>query len=195
MTTSKISAMMPGSMLLGVRFKPHASASMLQMPASEIKNQDPTLVDLGLKHFQIGDRLVQLASMNARFEYLDQFFLASVGRLAPPNRALLKAFTLIEASKGHVAVEVLAAATNQSRRHLTRTFTSETGLTTKEFLRITRLRSCMPLIENAVVKPDWAELAHHHGFYDQAHFIGEFKRIVGLAPQEFWIETKVKRGA
>ena len=57
MTKAKISVMISGSLVLGVRFKPQAAAVVLKMPASDIKNQDYSLMDLGLGQLQIRDRL------------------------------------------------------------------------------------------------------------------------------------------
>jgi AraC-like DNA-binding protein len=33
---------------------------------------------------------------------------------------------------------------------------------------------------------DWAQVALDSGYYDQAHFIHDFRRFSGLTPRQYW---------
>lgn len=55
----------------------------------------------------------------------------------------------------------------------------QVGLSPKKYGRLMRVRQArMALTQNGTL----AEVAHAHGYYDQAHFIREFNSVVGMAP-------------
>jgi len=51
---------------------------------------------------------------------------------------------------------------------------------------LTSVESYDPVIDSAQ-SPDWAKLALELGYYDQAHFIKDFKNIMGVTPKEHYL--------
>jgi AraC-like DNA-binding protein len=39
-------------------------------------------------------------------------------------------------------------------------------------------------------KVDWRQFVMKNGFYDQAHFIKEFKEFIGCSPQEYYTNNQ-----
>jgi AraC-like DNA-binding protein len=72
-----------------------------------------------------------------------------------------------------------------SRQHLNRIFTDEVGLNLKMFSRIVRLQATLKRARRAPVN-DWALFALESGYYDQAHFISDFKHLTGVTPTNFF---------
>lgn len=74
----------------------------------------------------------------------------------------------------------LARVAGRSVRAFERLFRRQMGMSPQHFLRRLRVRlACQPLV--ASEKP-LAAIAAAHGFYDQSHFVREFRREVGLTP-------------
>lgn len=71
-----------------------------------------------------------------------------------------------------------------SHAHLDRVFSGVVGLTPRTLARLLRMRRLLSGID-VRNKPDWAELAHAYGWYDQAHFIRDFKRHTGVTPTQY----------
>ena len=58
------------------------------------------------------------------------------------------------------------------------------GLTPKGFLKIIRFQKAIKEIA-ASKKADWTGIAYDSGYYDQAHFINDFKAFSGYTPEQY----------
>ena len=68
------------------------------------------------------------------------------------------------------------------RRRLIELFTAAVGLTPKRFGRIRRFQRATAFARTATV--DWGRVAHHCGYYDQAHLIRDCHELAGMTPTE-----------
>ncbi|HVU55519.1 MAG TPA: AraC family transcriptional regulator [Puia sp.] len=87
-------------------------------------------------------------------------------------------------SPSTLTIKSIADRTGYSSKHFIRIFTDHVGLTPKRFLRIIRFQSAIREIE-AKGSFHWASLALDCGYYDQAHFIADFKSFSGFTPLEY----------
>ena len=77
-------------------------------------------------------------------------------------------------------VKGLAERAGFSERQLRRIFHREVGATPKALVRITRVRAAAAMIRGT--DEALTEVAHHHGYFDQAHFVRDFRSMVGVTP-------------
>jgi AraC-like DNA-binding protein len=78
----------------------------------------------------------------------------------------------------------LAAELGVSHGHLDREFTAIVGLTPRVMARILRLRALLAAID--VYAPvHWPQLAAAYGWFDQSHFIRDFRRHTGVTPSRY----------
>ncbi|MFC3852268.1 helix-turn-helix domain-containing protein [Salinispirillum marinum] len=71
-----------------------------------------------------------------------------------------------------------------SHKHFVKLFTEHTGTTPKRLQRILRFQQIFQAIQRAD-KVSWGTISHDCGYYDQAHFIKEFKAFSGINPKEY----------
>ena len=77
----------------------------------------------------------------------------------------------------------LARIAGRSVRALERMFRRQMHQTPQQFLRRLRVRqACLALIAD---RAPLASIAANHGFYDQSHFVREFRRELGLTPGQY----------
>ncbi|MBL4899627.1 MAG: AraC family transcriptional regulator, partial [Colwellia sp.] len=57
-------------------------------------------------------------------------------------------------------------------------------MTPKQYARIIRMENARILLKNKSLQ-SFTEIGEVAGFYDQAHFIREFKSIIGLSPTAY----------
>mgnify|MGYP001801732866 CR=1 FL=1 len=75
-----------------------------------------------------------------------------------------------------------------SQRKLERQFKSHVGLSPKFYARIIRLGHIFELMQQG--DQSWSDLVYHSGFYDQSHFIKNFKEFTGEDPSSYGFEAE-----
>lgn len=87
----------------------------------------------------------------------------------------------IDKNLGFVSVQSLIDELGYSHRYTDQVFKSKTGLTIKKYASIVRLQNSLDYLMNDDIECVYEEL----GFYDQAHFIKDFKRFTTFTPNKF----------
>ena len=167
--------------LVGVRFKPGASALFLHTAVDELVASE---VDV---HAVLGSEGIEVESClsdpgtGQRLAHLERFLVRRLERSNGPDADVVRAVSLIERSRGHLTMRSLREELGIRERRLQRKFKDHVGLTPKGYTRIVRLRRLVTLLDRRP-EADFLELVHGEGFYDQAHLIREFKAGTGLTP-------------
>ena len=90
---------------------------------------------------------------------------------------------LVNQDSSIVQVEHLASATNLSVRTLQRLFKREVGVSPKWLIRKYRMQEVLSRLEAG--QRDWQEVMANIGYFDQAHFIRDFKELTGVTPTQY----------
>ncbi len=91
-------------------------------------------------------------------------------------------------SNGTISIEKLADELQIGKRQLERKFQAVVGLNLKMFSRIIRFNYALQLIEKKEFD-GFTKVAYDGGFYDQPHFIKDFKDLTGLNPKQYFSEN------
>jgi AraC-type DNA-binding domain-containing proteins len=160
----------------GVRLMPGAFHQLTGLPASVAMDQflpfEEVFMDFSEEEF------FSLSFDEAK-EYLKAYLVGKI------NDQLPNEFTELF----HGLAENLPASTKElweglyvSSRQCQRLFLKYYGLSPKMVLSIVRFQSCLQLL--TVSKANSVEVASLLGYYDQPHFIRDFKRNMGITPRE-----------
>ncbi len=87
----------------------------------------------------------------------------------------------IEKKKGHVLVSELVDTTGYSHRYANHVFKTNVGCSIKKYAGIIRLQESLACLMNQDDDAIYSEL----GYYDQAHFIKDFKNFTASTPSVF----------
>jgi transcriptional regulator GlxA family with amidase domain len=111
-------------------------------------------------------------------------FTAARRVLRPPGpNALPSICRRARAHPGSVSVEALARDAGVSVRTLERHFLTHVGLSPKRWLRILRFQR---VVGEGDPGPDLLGRALRAGYYDQAHFLRDFREFAGTTPGRFF---------
>jgi transcriptional regulator GlxA family with amidase domain len=80
---------------------------------------------------------------------------------------------------GRRSLAAIAAELALSERQLERRFLLRVGMMPKRFARLARFQRAISLMDSASALAAVAQLA---GYYDQSHFVREFRAFAGTAP-------------
>jgi len=119
-------------------------------------------------------------------QILDDYFILLIQH-APANPLKIP-LELIFNSNGMVTVAEMAAMANVGERQLERLFKKYIGLPPKYYARIIRFNYIFELMKSKT--NTWAEIVYLSGYYDQSHFIQNFKAFTGEDPSSYFFEEK-----
>jgi AraC-like DNA-binding protein len=90
----------------------------------------------------------------------------------------------IAADRNLTSVDALAQHAGLTKRALQRLFNQYVGVSPKWVINRYRLHEAVAQVQ-AGVPISWTELALMLGYFDQAHFIRDFRKLVGRSPAEY----------
>ena len=180
MTHARKFALSAGQFDCGVRFRPGMSYGFIRLPGTEAADRSLPLSDVwGTPGRELNARLGDAPSA---IECIA--LIAGALRVLPEHGVVQSVATAIVARCGQVRVDELAFDAGMSARQLRRLFLEQIGLTPKHLSRVIRFRESVSLL-GKTRRGDLTQVALDCGYYDQAHFINEFRELSGYRPAEF----------
>ena len=166
---------------LGIEFKPGGATPFLKIPAGELQGQHVALNEVwGDGACELHERLLAASDAGARFLIVDEILLDRIGQ-----RRAHPAVTYAVREIGRTqSISELASKISLSPRRFADIFRNEVGLTPKLFCRIRRFQQALRRLSEGK-HLEWAEFALANGYYDQSHFIHDFKAFSGLNPSSY----------
>lgn len=167
---------------LGVAFKPGGLFRLLNIPMTELHEQDfDTSLLLGNEIKDINEQLQENThDWDKMVRVVETYLLKKVSRLKPELPVDLVMSNLV-AHTGNITIERLASDACVSVRQFERKVVERTGMSPKRYARLIRFCKAYHLKE---LHPEatWTRIAHMSGYYDQMHFIRDFKEFAGITP-------------
>ncbi|HEX8567638.1 MAG TPA: AraC family transcriptional regulator [Pyrinomonadaceae bacterium] len=185
MTKSVSVTLQPNARYFGVRFRPGGASSFLNISLKEIADTQLKLEDVWRNAYSEFSDVMDNKPVKRQIETVENLLEKQLSNNAIGNRKVQAAITLLNAHDGNYSVNMLSKTLEISRQHLNRIFTEAVGLNLKMFSRIVRLQAALKCARRAPVN-DWALFALENGYYDQAHFISDFKDLTGVTPTNFF---------
>ncbi|MNK83124.1 Bifunctional transcriptional activator/DNA repair enzyme AdaA [compost metagenome] len=168
--------------LMGIRFLPHSLPLLLKGEAGFVANSMLGLTEVWGSEAGFIEELSASGLMaEQRVKVIERALLSWFGQdhVDPKWSGLLN---LISERKGRITIAELADYYTVSERHISRTFKSVMGITAKEYTNIIRFQGVLQYLKQSGSTVDWADLSLNSGYYDQSHFIHEFKKRYGITP-------------
>jgi len=175
--------------VFAVKFRPGGFYPFLKSPLSRLTNRSIALSDLFGSHAQnFQEAVLSLddgaMKVNAAENFLRQYM---------PERdetAVLAGQIVDEIciNREIMTVDDVAARFDLGKRMLQRMFDQYIGVTPKWVIRVYRLHEIVERLhaDKAARKAvDFAALSQELGYFDQAHFVKDFKSIIGYTPTEY----------
>ena len=179
--------------LFSIVFHPQAMMLLFDFPIQELFDQYVPLKDIFRNDAdQLEASLFEAPSFSEKVRITEHFLCQRIYQKAKDyecNR-IFHTISKINQTKANIGIDELASEVCLSRKQFERTFSKYIGTSPKLFLRTVRFQNV--LFEKG--KNDdfkLTALAHHCGYFDQSHMIGEFKTFTGMTPGKYFSEGEV----
>ncbi len=163
---------------------PLAARRLLGVPLSEFRNTTLDAGDLfGRSARGLAERLAETPTWDGRFALIAAY-LRDHSAHADSDPVVAAAVRRLHTTRGSVPIADLAADAGWSRRHFSRRFADQVGLSPKSYAALSRFTAALTLLTRAdeTHTPDLARIADTLGYYDQSHLTRDFRRFAGTTP-------------
>jgi AraC-like DNA-binding protein len=171
--------------VFGVKFRPGAIFSRYGQPLATLTDGSlPVATLFGAAAEETGRQILAAGRPEAMCALVNELMLAHQPTLDEHAKRAAAMVTRIMVDRTMIRVSDVAAAFAVSRRTLQRIFHDYIGVTPKWVITRYRLHDAA---EQLAATPDakLVTVAQELGYFDQAHFVKEFKAAIGLSPSAY----------
>lgn len=181
-TRCAVSACDPGTILVGLRFQPDATARVFGIPAHELTNSHVRLDRLwpSAAVSDASERLLAQPTATARLAVALSFLASRRQAHGPPDSLIQRAIRVLSAAPQE-RVAALADIVGVTGRHLRRRFLSAVGYRPKLFQRVLRFQRLIAMA-GTYRSTTLGDLAMLAGYADQAHMTRDVGEFAGVPP-------------
>jgi AraC-like DNA-binding protein len=177
--------------MLGIRFLTHSVSCFLQDEISLFNNQVSDLTDIMGRPVKIlHAKLLEANTSSERIMLIENFLISRLVRnekRAPRIDKVASILTSIKKDTEESNISTIASRHGMTTRYLHKLVYQHTGLSPKSFTKIRRFQHSLKLV--AKNDQPFTSIAYDCGYFDQAHFIREFKSFTGVTPSAY-LESK-----
>ena len=171
--------------MMVIVFKKGMAAPFFPFPMTEISDcvVDADLV-WGSDFVDLREALLATRDVSQRFGMVETFLLTKFQSRLDLNPCVEFAVTEMTARPDEISIARMNQKIGYSQKHFIDMFKKQVGVTPKSYLRIMRFQKAVQSID-AAAAIDWGQISQECGFYDQAHFINDFKHFCGFTPEQY----------
>ncbi len=171
----------------GIWFLPHAFHSFTKIPVNSLNDRAISLDTFFSKTFIDS---VNNCIFENRIEDLltevNAYFIRQLNPSVHPVRDRIAAYAVnyIVRKKAETDLDKLVGECNISNRYLQKIFLEQIGYGPKYFIKMVRFQHALHLLSGERTG-SLTSFAYRSGYFDQAHFIRDFKQFTGFTPSQF----------
>lgn len=173
--------------LLGVRFKPAGISAFTKLPVCDLLNRiipAEYVLRTSMKDWEA--RLAEKKNDADRIYLLDGLMMQIANNTTTEWTSVSNAVETIRKSSS-VSVNALCNESQSYYKKLERSFLKHVGYTPKNYCRIVRFNKAIRQLH--VSKKSLTSVCYECGYYDQSHFIKDFRKFTGTSPKHFQTEN------
>jgi AraC-like DNA-binding protein len=173
--------------MLGIRFYPHTASLVLNDRIDIFNDQVTDFTALGGAEVkQLHEQLLNAPHLSQQLALLESFLLKKLPAFQKKNTIFQVVNNVITEMKSEDfcdTIEDVAFRYGISSRYLQKLFLHYTGLSPKLYYKINRFQKSLILTSHK--EESLTSIAYRSGYFDQSHFVRDFKFFTGLSPSAF----------
>ena len=169
-----------------IAFRPAGACYFLGFSLAEIENRDFDMADLFGNEIKRIDELLFLSDTTGqKAKIIDDFLISRFSPIPAYDGLLInKGIEIIQTLGGQINAAALAERLATTSKSLERKFSEYVGKTPKQYGKLVRFQRILAAFGEDK-RLDLTECAYRNGYFDQSHFIRDFRSYTGYAPGEF----------
>ncbi|OEH92592.1 helix-turn-helix domain-containing protein [Bacillus solimangrovi] len=185
-TKRKFSYLVKGKgIVFGVKFRPGGFYPFIKKSVSDLSSLPMNVQDVfGVSTQTLEETILFEQDAQLATKYIENIIEESLPKRDEQITFVNQIIDLIISEQSITKVEHLCDHFHIHKRKLQRIFQQYVGVSPKWVIKLYRLQNAAEIIENNN-DHNWIDLSMQLGYYDQSHFIRDFKTIIGKTPEEY----------
>jgi AraC-like DNA-binding protein len=173
--------------MLGIRLFPYAMSCFVNESIESFNNQVVDFKDLSGDAVDVlHSRLLETSALDSRIKLIEDFLLNRLSQCKKKHNKIAVLNNIMHELKREDFfdnIENVASRYGITSRYLQKIFLQYTGLTPKLYTKINRFQNSLRLVTQK--NDSLTSIAYDCGYFDQSHFIREFKSFTGITPSGY----------
>ena len=171
--------------VFGIKFTAGGFYPYYRKPIANLHNQALDInICCAFEDQDLAKQILAAPDFTAMCNVADHFLLRHLPEADPKLGFLDQLLKEIEKNRDLTSVEDLIEQTGLDKRSLQRLFQVYIGASPKWVIQRYRLHQAVAHVQNGKTS-SWSDLALSLGYFDHAHFIRDFRAMIGMTPVEY----------
>lgn len=169
-----------------VTFYPYGFVNFITEPIKNLVNKETHI-----KHLfgeapakELEQKIIKAADTQERIKIIEAFLFAKLNDQTTIDNIVKTTIETLLSTNGSAPINSILKRNLSKRRQLERNFAKQVGISPKQLGKVIRLQTALKLLINEESE-SLTSIAYESEYYDQAHFIKDFKEFTGISPKEF----------
>lgn len=177
------------STVLCIQFEPFGLSRLIGIPAIEyMESFVASDLIFGNSMNILRERLLETNSFNEQITLAENYLKNKFNKITIEKTFIEN--IIIDQKLTKMSILSLSENIGYSQKHFISKFKEQIGLTPKGFQRLLNINHAISLLSKSE-NSNYVHIAHDCGFYDQSHFIKNFKLITGMTPKAYFSAKQV----
>lgn len=168
----------------GVRFQPGENPCFKDLIAKDLVGKT-----VELNEFDDMKMLIEKMALENNFEtrmccFMEEYRKLYNKEISNQHHLYRQLIRLIASKKGLLKITELEILSGYSARYINHIFENQSGMSAKQFCNIVKMQCILRDLNDGNLT-SFSKLSSDYKFYDQAHFIHEFKDYTGKTPGDY----------
>jgi AraC-like DNA-binding protein len=133
---------------------------------------------------ELEQKIIQATDNKRRIEIIETFLLEKLNDKTTIDNIVKITVDALLSTKGSAPINSILKADLSKRRQLERNFVKQIGVSPKQLGKLIRLQTALKMLLSDKAD-NLTNIAYESEYYDQAHFIKDFKEFTGINPKDF----------
>jgi hypothetical protein len=175
-----------------IRFYPYGLSSFIDLSLDKLSNKETPLDQLfGVERAnRLSDGIINAESVTDKIARAERFLFDELKSERTIDKIVKSTIDAMLLSGGGKPLNAILKDDLPKRRQLERNFKKQIGLSPKQLSKVIRLQATLQLMLGETTESLTA-VAYENAYYDQAHFIKDFKEFTGVTPKDFLTDEKM----
>ncbi|WP_439346034.1 helix-turn-helix domain-containing protein [Vacuolonema iberomarrocanum] len=169
-----------------IRFYPNGLANFVPTPIRKLTNTETSLALVFGEEAsgRLAQRIAQTVDTKARIKIIENFLLDRLKDNRTIDAVVQKTIDTLFETKGSTAIKDIFKNDFSRKRQLERYFVQNIGISPKQLGKVIRLQAALNMMLNRQSET-LTDITYKSEYYDQSHFVKDFKRFTGTTPKKF----------